>query len=80
MKTITFFSLFPQFLIISQADVRWRTASNSKIAAETDTLSESKRPNIGMRMWAVAAARHCSVSPVDSVPMTMAVGPRMSVS
>ncbi len=59
---------------------RWRTASNSKMAALTDTLSESSRPRIGMRMCASAASRHTCVRPVDSVPITMAVPRCMSVA
>lgn len=59
---------------------RWRTASKRRIAALTDTLSESSCPFIGMRMWASAAWRQGSVRPVASVPMTKAVPRRMSVS
>ena len=59
---------------------RWRTASISKMAALTDTLSESSRPRIGMRMCASAASRHTCVRPVDSVPITMAVPRCMSVA
>ena len=56
------------------------TASYSRMAALTDTFSESATPSIGMRMWAVAARRHWSVRPVASVPITIAVGRRISVS
>ena len=56
------------------------TASYTNIADDTLTFSESSRPSIGIRMCAVAARRHCSVSPVDSVPMTIAVPTRMSTS
>ena len=57
-----------------------RTASNIRMAALTLTFSESIAPSMGMRMWAFAACRHASVSPVASVPITMAVGAVMSVS
>lgn len=56
------------------------TASKRSMAALTDTLSESRRPFMGMRMCASAALRQASVSPVASVPMTMAVACVMSVS
>ena len=56
------------------------TASNSKMAVDTETFKESRRPNIGMRICASAAVRHVDDSPVDSVPMTIAVPQRMSVS
>ena len=56
------------------------TASKSRMAALTDTLSESSCPFMGMRMCASAASRHVSVSPVASVPMTIAVAWVMSVS
>ena len=59
---------------------RCLTASNIRIAAETDTLRESRRPSIGILICASAAFLHASVSPVASVPMTMAVPPFMSVS
>ena len=54
----------------------WRclTASYRSMAALTDTFSESSLPSMGMRIWLVAALRHMSVRPVDSVPITMAVG------
>ena len=52
----------------------WRRASKRRMAAETETLRESRDPSIGMRMWASAALRQMSVRPVDSVPITMAVG------
>ena len=57
---------------------RCLTASNNRIAALTETLRESSRPSMGMRMWASAASLHISVSPVDSVPITIAVGRLMS--
>lgn len=56
------------------------TASKSSTAALTDTLSESRMPSIGMRMWASAALRQMSVRPVASVPITIAVPHLMSVS
>ena len=56
------------------------TASKSNTAALTDTLSESRMPSIGMRMWASAALRQMSVRPVASVPITIAVPHLMSVS
>ena len=56
------------------------TASYSRIAALTDTLSESSLPSIGMRICASAAWRHTSVRPVASVPITIAVAPVIAVS
>lgn len=56
------------------------TASKSSTPALTDTLSESRMPSIGMRMWASAALRQMSVRPVASVPITIAVPHLMSVS
>ena len=56
------------------------TASYRRMAVLTETLSESTVPSMGMRMWASAAWRQGWVSPVASVPMTMATGRRMSVS
>ena len=56
------------------------TASKSSTAALTDTLSESRMPSIGMRMWASADLRQMSVRPVASVPITIAVPHLMSVS
>ena len=44
------------------------------MAALTETLSESNLPNIGIRICASADSRHWLVSPVDSVPITIAVG------
>lgn len=62
------------------ASCLWRTASKSSMAALTETLRESRRPSMGMRMCASAASRQTSVRPVDSVPITMAVPCRMGVS
>ena len=59
---------------------RCRTASKRRMAAETETLRLSRRPSIGMRMCASAARRQTSVRPVDSVPITRAVPPVISVS
>ena len=56
------------------------TASNMRMAADTETFRESSLPSIGIFMWASAAFLHTFVSPVASVPMTMAVPPFMSVS
>ena len=56
------------------------TASKSSTAALTDTLRESRMPSIGMRICASAALRQMSVSPVASVPITIAVPHRISVS
>ena len=59
---------------------RCLTASKSSMAALTDTLRESSAPSIGIRMCSSAASRHKSVSPVDSVPITIAVLRVMSES
>ena len=59
---------------------RCLTASYSKMAALTLTFSESSLPNMGILICASAACRHTSVSPVASVPITVAVPRRMSVS
>ena len=56
------------------------TASKSRTAADTETLRESRRPSMGMRMWASAARRQMSLSPVSSAPITRAVPRRMSQS
>ncbi len=55
-------------------------ASKSRIAALTDTLRESSLPRIGIRMCLSAASLHKLLSPVDSVPTTMAVPQVISVS
>ena len=59
---------------------RCLTASNNSMAVLTDTLSESSCPSIGMRMCLSAAMRHSCDSPLSSVPITIAVGLRMSVA
>ena len=61
-------------------ELRCLTASNIRIAADTDTLRESSFPSIGIFIWASATFLHASVRPVASVPMTIAVPPFMSVS
>ena len=60
--------------------LRWRTASNISIAAETETFRESSSPSMGMRICASAASLHIWDSPVASVPKTIAVGLLISVS
>ena len=60
--------------------LRWRRASKSRMAALTETLRLSRAPSMGMRIRAVAAERQGCDKPRSSVPMTMAVGPVMSVS
>ena len=72
--------LFQRKIVTSYIPCRWRTASKRRMAALTETFRESSLPSMGIRIWASAASRHCEVRPVDSVPITMAVGAVMSVA
>ena len=57
---------------------RWRRASNSSVAAATDTLSDCTIPRIGITIaWSIAAAA-AALSPHFSAPSTKAVGPLKS--
>ncbi len=50
------------------------------MAADAETLSESARPNIGMRSRASARSSHAAGSPRASEPTAIAVGPDRSAS
>ena len=56
-----------------------RTASESRIAAETDALRESAAPAIGIRTG-VPTSNHETVTPACSEPITMEIGPVSSAS
>ena len=59
---------------------RCRTASKSVMMVAIATLSESAWPAMGMRTWASAWASQKSLRPSCSLPITIASGPRRSVS